>query len=506
LGTDPLVRFAVQTLNSDGLHATTFAVGEVFTARVSVSDLRAGGTGVFSAFVDVLLDASGLSTAGPLVFGSSFDVARTGTVVEAGVEEAGGIQNDRPSGNNETVLFEIPLVAIAEGDFSIETDQADLSPISDVTLFDVASPIPPSLIIYELETITATIADSDGDGVMDLEEDGAPNDGDGNSDGTPDRLQSNVASVMSLQNGLYVTIFVPAQNSLTNVRVEGNPSPGDAPANVQFPLGFLGFDVAGLVQGEAVNATLTLESGAQANAFYRYGRSVVDATLHWYAFLSDRQTGATIFGDRVELRLVSGGRGDDVPSTDGVSVLYAGLGLSQTPWRNPTLASDVNNDGAVTPLDALLLVGQMNSGFGGELPLVPTEDRPLPPYWDPDGDNILAPSDILTVITSLNEQTRSGQGEGEASGSRSVGVLDGTASLYLASGEGGSLRSDEWLDGGSTLQAGSVMPWDAPRERETTELESVDSQYAVQASAEPRFDALEDVLETIASDISGQWL
>ncbi len=508
LGTDPLVRFGIQTVNAQGQPATTFAVGEVFTARISVSDLRADGTGVFSAFLDVFLDQSGLSVAGPLGFGPAFEVARTGTVVDGIVEEAGGVQDSRPNANIESLLLEIPLVAVAEGDFGIETERADLSPISDVTLFDINSPIPSSLIIYEMETITATIADGDGDGVMDLEEDGAPNDGDGNNDGTPDRLQSNVASVKSLQDDLYVTISVPPRNSLANVRVTDNPSPSDGPANVQFPLGFVGFDVAGVLLGESIKSTLILEAGAQANSFYRFGRSVADATPQWYPFLSDGQTGAKIYGNRLVVQLVSGGRGDDEPATDGVSVAFAGPGLVQTPWKNPTLPADVSNDGLVTPFDVLLLVDRLNSGFGGELPLIPTENMPLPPFWDADGDNILAPSDILTVITVLNEQTRSGEdeGEGEASHIPSLPASAAIGGLYMATDVTDVFASGHGASTGTAAQSQATSLWNAPLDRETTDLEPVDEQHAVQASRVPRSGVLEDAIEMIASDIADQWL
>ncbi len=50
----------------------------------------------------------------------------------------------------------------------------------------------------------------DGDGVSDLVEDGAPNNGDGNSDGIPDKQQPNVTSLVDGVNGEYVTIAAGA--------------------------------------------------------------------------------------------------------------------------------------------------------------------------------------------------------------------------------------------------------------------------------------------------------
>ena len=80
------------------------------------------------------------------------------------------------------------------------------------------------------------------------------------------------------------------------------------------------------------------------------------------------------------------------------------------PHQNPTEAMDVNADGFISPIDALLIINFLNNNDGdgsvGSLP-------PPPPYRDVNGDNFITPIDALMVINILNNSLASG-GEGEA--------------------------------------------------------------------------------------------
>ena len=79
-------------------------------------------------------------------------------------------------------------------------------------------------------------------------------------------------------------------------------------------------------------------------------------------------------------------------------------GLSHTNWSLP---ADINNDGVVTALDALILITDLTTNGPRELPPL---DEPPPYYLDPTGDGLLTAADVLFVITYLGGQ----QGEGEA--------------------------------------------------------------------------------------------
>ncbi len=75
-------------------------------------------------------------------------------------------------------------------------------------------------------------------------------------------------------------------------------------------------------------------------------------------------------------------------------------------WRNGALPYDVNNDGAVSPLDALLILNELNRDGPRRLPHPDQADVPPPPFLDPSGDGFVTPLDALLVLNELNEQAR----------------------------------------------------------------------------------------------------
>jgi hypothetical protein len=170
--------------------------------------------------------------------------------------------------------------------------------------------------IGEVWSFTTTAA-GDSDGVPDTTEDGAPNGGDGNGDGTPDSQQDNVASLPNAADGQYVTIVSPAGTALENVSADDNPSPGDTPAGVGFPVGFFEFTVSGIESGGSTMVTLLLPAGQTVGTYYKYGRTPDNPAEHWYEFLWDGATGAEILPDRIILHFVDGQRGDDDLTANG---------------------------------------------------------------------------------------------------------------------------------------------------------------------------------------------
>jgi hypothetical protein len=68
-------------------------------------------------------------------------------------------------------------------------------------------------------------------------------------------------------------------------------------------------------------------------------------------------------------------------------------------WQNPQNPLDVNGDGAVTSIDALILINYTNSGQPADLR---ETNVVAPPYFDPNGDKAVTPADVLQVINYLN--------------------------------------------------------------------------------------------------------
>jgi len=180
--------------------------------------------------------------------------------------------------------------------------------------------------LFDEQPVTVTVqTDTDLDGLPDTEEAGGPNGGDANSDGIPDGQQANVVSVL---NGAsqYVTLVAPAGAIFTGVQALGNPSPDDAPAGVTFPLGLVGFQLAGLVGG-AATVDLILPAGTAANTYWKYGATPDNATAHWYEFLYDGTTGAEINSNVITLHLQDGERGDSDLAVNGTIVDPSGPGF-----------------------------------------------------------------------------------------------------------------------------------------------------------------------------------
>ncbi|XZE56605.1 carboxypeptidase regulatory-like domain-containing protein [Planctomycetaceae bacterium SH139] len=85
-------------------------------------------------------------------------------------------------------------------------------------------------------------------------------------------------------------------------------------------------------------------------------------------------------------------------------------------WQNPLDPYDVNVDGDVKPIDALIIINYLNRNGSGQLAANGSGSAP-PPYYDVNGDDRATPIDALIVINFLN---RGGNGEGEAVSDQSL--------------------------------------------------------------------------------------
>jgi hypothetical protein len=210
--------------------------------------------------------------------------------------------------------------------------------------------------------INVTSPDANATGISAAVEDAAPNHGDGNGDGVPDRLQDNVASLPSRLNGApgpYVTFVSPStkgsvfeplhtvqETQLFDVHAIDNPSPADAPTDAQgqpvvFPFGFFHFEVTGLAPGEATAVEMVLSSPLPAHpTFYKYGPTPKNPTPHWYQFLyrvqtdadDASQTGAEFLDStHILLHFVNGQRGDNDLPGGGVIVDPGGPAYAPVP-------------------------------------------------------------------------------------------------------------------------------------------------------------------------------
>lgn len=87
-----------------------------------------------------------------------------------------------------------------------------------------------------------------------------------------------------------------------------------------------------------------------------------------------------------------------------------GINFQNTPWHNLRLAEDVNDDGYISALDALLVINLLNLTAGQSA--LTGSAIPFAPYIDVSNDAYITPLDALLVINALN--ARAGASEGES--------------------------------------------------------------------------------------------
>jgi hypothetical protein len=96
-------------------------------------------------------------------------------------------------------------------------------------------------------------------------------------------------------------------------------------------------------------------------------------------------------------------------------VITGGSGAGGEGNTNPWDRFDVNNDGFVSPIDALILVNKVNTNGGGSLGGGGEGEGSGDKYYvDVNEDGFLSPLDILWVVNRINGSNFSGEGEGQA--------------------------------------------------------------------------------------------
>ena len=188
--------------------------------------------------------------------------------------------------------------------------------------------------------VTVTIEDDD---LEDDDGDGIPNDveelaGDRNGDGISDGEQANVSSVQQFDGDAtdILTLVASSGAVLTEVASRSNPAPGtegDPSATIDFPLGFLSFNIENIDPGDRTTISLVLPEGNDFNTYWKYSPE-----LGWYEFLFDGETGAEFIDtdgngsvDRLLLHFVDGQRGDNDGTIDGIVQDPGGPGVSTIP-------------------------------------------------------------------------------------------------------------------------------------------------------------------------------
>lgn len=184
------------------------------------------------------------------------------------------------------------------------------------------------------------------------------------------------------------------------------------------------------------------------------------------------------------------------------------------PWQNGVNMFDVNGNGRVSPVDALLVIYHLNNIGSGPLPVPPTAELTPPPYVDVSGDNEISPIDALMVISYLNTGFVPGGAEGEAAGAGSamnapvvVGAADGEgeADPLVVTGQFADTLLPNQAAGETAFIDGvqqRTLPADAAIATAITvgfEDRDQATPTAVKASVDPLDDLLDDIADDVAS-------
>jgi hypothetical protein len=194
-------------------------------------------------------------------------------------------------------------------------------------------------------------------------------------------------------------------------------------------------------------------------------------------------------------------------------------------WHNYANPRDVNADGVVTPLDALILVNAINAHQ--DIPTLPVTAHSRPLYYDVtdgpegDGDGHITVLDVLIVVNFLNRHS-TGSAEGEAAIPPAVvvplpgapalptGVLPFSAAAEQSLTPTATPTSASSLAGTADLQAAD--PAQVPAAISASAADSALAEGPFHPASESDLSAidarlapLDDILSSLASDVDGAW-
>jgi hypothetical protein len=161
-------------------------------------------------------------------------------------------------------------------------------------------------------------------------------------------------------------------------------------------------------------------------------------------------------------------------------------------WQNPLLRWDVNNDGFVSPIDALLLINYINAQSSPP-PSLPTPKPVGSPFYDVNGDGSATAGDVLSVINEINRLNMPPSGEGESAVLSAAAASEFTtaATLVAAPSAASDVPTALVPESPASFTTASVTAKTTPRPQPIAE------------SATIRIDLydLEDVLDSIAGEV-----
>lgn len=176
--------------------------------------------------------------------------------------------------------------------------------------------------------------DTDADGVTDADEDGAPNNGDGNEDGIADKLQPTVTSFVDVNGNHYITFAVTGCRENSNVAVLEFAALNARDNGYEYPFGLTDFTL-NCSRGDTASITMYTFSEEGVNGFKP--RKFRSATNSFASIDGAALTDEVVGGEKaikLTYSITDGGALDDDGQENGLIVDPVGL-------ANPTLVASI---------------------------------------------------------------------------------------------------------------------------------------------------------------------
>lgn len=249
---------------------------------------------------------------------------------------------------------------------AVAISQSATSPL--VSTATVTTPDNVSLLDEDTDSVTIlTGSYLDNDGIFNAVEDGAPNSGDGNDDGTLDRQQGNVTSLSNSVTGTYAVLessgCASAANNTVSVAAEATNAVADG--NYAYPAGLLNFRITCATPGST--ATVTQYYYGTYNASEMAARKY-NATQGTYQTIPDATlSNATVAGQpalKIVYQITDGGALDEDGTADGTIVDPAGPAVLASSITAPTSSTigTPNTGLASQPMAMYYLAGILGVG------------------------------------------------------------------------------------------------------------------------------------------------
>ena len=193
---------------------------------------------------------------------------------------------------------------------------------------------------------------------------------------------------------------------------------------------------------------------------------------------------------------------------DSIDIVAAGTGGNGSGgtgggsgFTNFDLRQDVNNDGVVSPIDALIVIHSLNRDGSRDLGNDGTaggegEGPGRHYYYDVDGNGRITPADALQVINYLNRNGRTAGGEGEGFFLSEDDSLNTRPSLINVANVSGSAIAPR--------MGKKVLGPSMPRTEASLSSNDLDLEAYLADSGDDE-DSVDSLLTTLADDVANQW-